>query len=253
MIVLQIGEERYRGVEVKVAQGSVSAELFSHQLGSALADWKKKFKHVFLTISADKAHLIPPAVALGFEFQRLDEAGLVLIKLLTKDAYVPHPASHHIGAGAVIVDDNDNLLVIMEQQGPARGKYKIPGGYIDPHEHVVAGIMREVLEETGIETEFQYVGMLRHLHKALYGKGNVYFVCRLRAISAEITLDPTEIAECCWMPLNEFYTSDKVSPFHQEIVRITLNSKGLPNSWFDRQKNTPDRVELFFDPVSLGE
>ena len=252
MSVLQIGAERYHGVEVKVAQGSVSAETFSQQLATALSGWQKqKLQHVFLTISADKAHLIPLAVALGFQFHRLDDGDLVLLNLLTDTAYVPHAASHHVGAGAVIVDEQDRLLVVVETQGPAKGKYKIPGGYIDPGEHIVAGIVREVREETGIEAEFQYVGLVRHMHRALYGKSNLYFVCRLRAISAEITLDPTEIAECLWLPLDEFYASDKASPFHQEIVRITLNSDGLASSWFDRQKNTPDRAEFFFDPVSL--
>ena len=87
--------------------------------------------------------------------------------------------------------------------------------------------MREVLEETGVEAEFEALTCFRHWHGYRYGKSDIYFVCRLRALSTEIRMGEKEIEECLWMPVQKFMTNEDISPFNKGIVRSALESDGI--------------------------
>ena len=59
--------------------------------------------------------------------------------------------------------------------------------------------MREVLEETGIQTSFLHIICFRHLHKFRNGLSDLYFVCALKPLSTEIKPDIQEIRAARWM------------------------------------------------------
>ncbi|MHB1912084.1 MAG: NUDIX domain-containing protein, partial [Acidimicrobiales bacterium] len=52
--------------------------------------------------------------------------------------------------GAVVVDD-DRLLLIRRGHGPAAGEWSVPGGRVEAGETLAEAVVREVLEETGLE------------------------------------------------------------------------------------------------------
>ena len=53
--------------------------------------------------------------------------------------------------GAVIINAADELLVIQRGKPPAVGRWTLPGGRIEPGERAEQAVVREVLEETGLE------------------------------------------------------------------------------------------------------
>jgi 8-oxo-dGTP diphosphatase len=52
--------------------------------------------------------------------------------------------------GAIAVDA-DRLLVIRRGHGPAAGSWSVPGGRVEPGELLAEAVVRELLEETGVE------------------------------------------------------------------------------------------------------
>jgi len=59
--------------------------------------------------------------------------------------------------------------------------------------------VREVLEETGVETEFGGILCFRQNHHSLFGKSDLFFVCVLHPRSSTITPQASEIEACEWV------------------------------------------------------
>jgi len=95
---------------------------------------------------------------------------------------LPAYASTYIGVGGFVVNNNRQILVIKEKNGPITNIWKIPGGAGDPGEDIGETAVREVLEETGIHCEFDNILAFRHLHNARFGKSDIYFICILYAL-----------------------------------------------------------------------
>lgn len=74
-------------------------------------------------------------------------------------------------------------------------------------EDIGATGVREVFEETGIRSTFKDILLFRHLHnppQTAFGRSDMFFMVHLEATSLEICIDPSEISECVWMPVDAF-------------------------------------------------
>ena len=56
-------------------------------------------------------------------------------------------------AGAVIVDDEERLLLVRRAHEPYAGSWSLPSGRAEPGETARQAARREVVEETGLEVE----------------------------------------------------------------------------------------------------
>ncbi|MFH1571282.1 MAG: NUDIX domain-containing protein [Gemmatimonadota bacterium] len=216
-------------------------ERFRVQLRRSLAEWRAAHRLVWLEIPRTKAALVPVAVAEGFGFHHCGDEYLMLVLRLEEGAFIPRYASHYIGAGGVVLNERQELLVVSERyhrpgQGPPR--YKLPGGALHEGEHLADGVVREVLEETGVRTRFESLICFRHWHGYRYGKSDIYFICRLCPESREISIQEEEIAEARWMPVADYLADENVSSFNKEVVRAAMDHRGLE----------PVRIEGYGDP-----
>jgi len=226
-------------------------QAFEEQLRYSLEAWKDQdFRVVWLEIPIGKSQLIPVAVAAGFAFHHSGEDYLMLTLRLVEEAFIPGHASHYIGAGGVVLTEERELLVVSEKYhrtGNQLPRYKLPGGALRPGEHLVEGVIREVREETGVEAEFRALVCFRHWHGYRYGKSDIYFICRLRPLSREITVQEEEIAECQWMRVEEYLGAENVSSFNKQVVQAAMTSPGVvpveAEGYGDR-----DRYEFFMPP-----
>lgn len=202
---------------------------FSKHLGNSLQGWSAQgFKVAWLELPTEKAALVSEAIKLGFNYHHATEDYLMLTKRIEEGAFIPPYASHYIGAGGVVISESDELLVVSERHRRSRSPaYKLPGGALIAGEHLADAVVREVFEETGVETEFQALVCFRHWHEYRYGKSDIYFVTRLSPLTTEITMQEEELDEALWMPVNDFLEDPDVSLFNKTIVQAALKSKGL--------------------------
>jgi 8-oxo-dGTP diphosphatase len=204
-------------------------EVFRACLQTSLSTWRTEaLKVIWLEIPIGQSHLIPLSVEAGFTYHHTGEHYLMLVLRLEKDAFVPPFATHYTGAGGVVLRDEKEILVVSERHRSGKTPYyKLPGGALHAGENLAECAIREVLEETGVQTRFEALVCFRHWHGYRYGKSDIYFICRLSPLTHEVTIQEEEIEECFWMPVDEYFTSDQVHTFNRAIVRAALSGPGI--------------------------
>lgn len=58
-----------------------------------------------------------------------------------------------MGVGAIIVDDEDRVLLVQRGHEPMQGRWSIPGGLVELGETLDEALRRETHEETGLAIE----------------------------------------------------------------------------------------------------
>lgn len=233
-----------------VAPGSLpdSPAEFGDTLPASLAEWQAQgAKVVWLGIPAAQADLLPVAVRHGFAFHHCSPDSVVLARPLAPAAPIPEPATHGIGVGGVVLSAEGNLLTVLERQDvTARpDHYKLPGGMLEPGEHLADGIVREVREETGVPAVCEGLVSLRHHHRGQFARSNIYAVFRLRALSSEIRIDPVEIGDARWIPVAEYLTNPGVEIYNRHVVRTALAASPLPSIKLPGYMDSPESYEIF--------
>ena len=180
-----------------------------------------------------------------FTFHHSGTDYLVLTKQLESNAFIPEYATHYIGAGGVVINEREELLVVSElHRSSSRPYYKLPGGALHPGEHIADCVQREVFEETGVRTKFEKLVCFRHWHGYRYDKSDIYFVCRLSPLSEDISIQAEEIEECLWLPVPEYLSSEIVSTFNKHIVKAAIESPGVTHMEIQGYSD-PERHEIF--------
>lgn len=214
--VLDAFEDDYGGIVVNPTSLPNTSNAFSSSLQSSLCYWNKQGKRgVWLKIQEDQADLVPIAIKAGFVYHHA-EPGYVMLTFWLPDGPpgLPSTSLHQIGVGAFVMNDKNEVLVVKEGKCPSHCSdiWKIPTGFIDKFEDLFSGAIREVREETGIESCFLDVVAFRHAHQVLFDKSDILFICTLKPLSSDISIDESEIEAARWMPVEEFVSQ----PFHQE-------------------------------------
>lgn len=62
--------------------------------------------------------------------------------------YIKHP---FLTVDAVIICDNDSIVLIKRKNSPYKGFWALPGGFVEYGERVESAVLREVKEETGLK------------------------------------------------------------------------------------------------------
>ncbi|KAL5208900.1 hypothetical protein ABZP36_033335 [Zizania latifolia] len=214
--LLDAFDDDYGGVVINLTSLPNTSNAFAASLQSSLSYWSTQGKRgVWLKILEDQADLVPVAIKAGFVYHHA-EPGYVMLTFWLPDgpSVLPSASLHQIGVGAFVMNDKNEVLVVKEGKCPSHcsGIWKIPTGFIDKFEDLFSGAIREVKEETGIESCFLDVVAFRHAHKVSFDKSDILFICTLKPLSFDISIDESEIEAARWMPVDEFLSQ----PFHQE-------------------------------------
>ncbi|XAR70507.1 NAD(+) diphosphatase [Bertholletia excelsa] len=201
-------DDEYGGVIVNPERLPSNPEIFASRLHSSLSHWKIKGKKgVWLKLPVDRSELVPIAVKKKFEYHHAERGYLMMTHWIPGGpCMLPANASHQVGVGGFVINEKNEVLVVQEKHCAPEfaGLWKIPTGFILESEEIFTGAVREVKEETGIDTEFVEVVAFRHVHNVAFEKSDLFFMCMLRPLSTKIVVDHLEIESAKWMPLMEF-------------------------------------------------
>ncbi len=200
---------------------------------------------IWLTIPINKSQLVKTANDLGFVFHSCLEAELNLIRKASSiTTFIPFIPTHTLGAGAIICNEQEEILVVRENEDVG---YKLPGGYVELGENLVSSIVREVYEETGVETKFESIVGIASSHPSQFGKTNLYFVCKLHPIFQKISInDMDEIADAKWVAISDFIKDTQNALFNRQVVESLAGSVGLSLVSLDGNEGPFMKQETFF-------
>ncbi|MBN2156848.1 MAG: NUDIX hydrolase [Candidatus Lokiarchaeota archaeon] len=84
---------------------------------------------------------------------------------------------------AVIIDDNNRILLIKRRWEPFKGAYALPGGFIELAEEHIDALVRETREETGVELQYgemQFIKVFDDKNRDPRGPVHSYaYLCRV--------------------------------------------------------------------------
>jgi 8-oxo-dGTP diphosphatase len=101
-------------------------------------------------------------------------------------------ALHSVSVSAVITNDAGQVLVVQRQDN---GRWEPPGGVLELDESVLAGLRREILEETGLVVEpIGLTGVYKNLTEAV-----VALVFRATVVGGTLIENTDEIAKADWL------------------------------------------------------
>ena len=102
---------------------------------------------------------------------------------------------------AVIIDDDERVLLTKRNVPPFQDLWVMPGGKINLGEPILKALHREVMEEVGLKVEV--VGLVDVFEHLTPGEENNHFVIlyyRCRPLRGDVTHNPSEVAEARWVP-----------------------------------------------------
>ncbi|XP_037493844.1 nudix hydrolase 2 isoform X2 [Jatropha curcas] len=184
-VIEQIGlqsavEDSYGGVTVDMKE-PVDPKVFLPLLRASISKWRQQGKKgVWIKLPIELASLVAPLVQERFRYHHAESDYLMLVYWIPNTPNtLPENASHRVGIGAFVLNSKRQVLVVKERNGEFKGKgvWKLPTGVVNEGEDICTAAVREVKEETGIETEFVEV-------LAFSG-------CQLRSMWSNLTIKST--------------------------------------------------------------
>lgn len=113
--------------------------------------------------------------------------------------------SHYFGpvaaVGALIVNEQNQLLMVRRVQNPGQGLWGLPGGFVDPDESAEQALAREIAEETKLVMEsctLLITGPNRYCHSGISACVlDLFFACTIQW-PAKIVLAEDELDRYEW-------------------------------------------------------
>eukprot|EP00731_Ephydatia_muelleri_P030550 Em0022g64a len=225
-------ENHFKSIKVDLSEATKKGwrldrvQDFAEFFDSHLGHWRKEGRGgVWLHLPIPLAFLVPEAASIGFQLHHAKGEEIVMSLWLQPDqaSRLPPYASHQVGAcGVVCWEDTEQVLVTQDRH--KLPFWKFPGGLSEFAEDIADTAVREVLEETGIKSEFQSLLVFRQQHHMphSFDFSDLYFVCRLKPLSYDITPCKHEILRCEWRGLRELASAPDATPMTQLVSKLVL-------------------------------
>ena len=150
-----------------------------------------------------------------------------------------YPEAPIVGVGAVVID-GARVLLVRRGHPPHKGEWSLPGGALELGETLQQGVVREVLEETGLEVVpgsivevFDRIVLEESTGRVRYHYVLVDFVC---GVAGGRLLGASDAEEARWVERDELEGPGeyRVAPFTVQVIekafRVLSDPDFLPRS-----------------------
>ncbi|XP_054776797.1 nudix hydrolase 2-like [Prosopis cineraria] len=217
--LLSSTDDDYGGVIVEM-DGPMDSTTFLSILRASISHWRQLGKKtIWIKLPIHLVSVVEPLVKEGFGYHHAEPEYLMLVYSILESANtIPANATHRVGVGAFVMNEKREILAVKEKSGPFIGVWKFPTGTVDQGEDLCAAAIREVKEETGVDTEFVEVLAFRQMLETYFTKSELFVLCILRPLSFDIQVQEQEIEAAQWMPWEDY----AAQPFmeKQEIKKM---------------------------------
>jgi 8-oxo-dGTP diphosphatase len=128
-----------------------------------------------------------------------------------------------VGVGAIIFNENKEILLLLRKRPPEAGYWSIPGGKVELFETIEDTIKREVKEELNVETEIiELMGVTNHivLEEGVHWVAPTFLV---RILSGHIkNMEPEKHQDIKWFPVANL--PENITITTQKAIEYLSNS-----------------------------
>ncbi|KAK4588648.1 hypothetical protein RGQ29_019599 [Quercus rubra] len=205
--ILRSVNDEHEGVIVELVE-PMDAAVYGSSLRASISHWRQQGKRgVWIKLPIEFVNLVEATVQQGFWYHHAEPKYLMLVYWIPEVEHtLPANATHRVGIGAFVMNEKREVLVVQENSGVFRGTgvWKFPTGVVEEGEDIFDAAVREVKEETGVDSKFVEVLAFRQSHQAFFQKSDLFFVCMMQPLSFDIQKQDSEIAAAQWMPITEY-------------------------------------------------
>lgn len=113
-----------------------------------------------------------------------------------------HWGDFSLGVGGVLWH-NDKVLLVQRAHNPGKGIWTIPGGYVDHGEPIGEAIIREIQEETGINTKpFSIIAVRDRPDE----RHDTYIIFLMEFLGGLLQAQPKEVSNLGFFTLEECHS-----------------------------------------------
>jgi 8-oxo-dGTP diphosphatase len=136
----------------------------------------------------------------------------------------PGKESWDVGAGGVVVEQ-DQVLMVRKAYGEEKGKWEIPGGYVNHTERLDEAAIREVREETSIEAEVVDIIGVRSRYDEQ--GGSVFVIFRMVPLTSEPVPDGVEVDQAKYFTVADIADmgADQITALSRSSALVALNAR----------------------------
>ncbi|MBF8284860.1 MAG: NUDIX protein [Anaerolineales bacterium] len=121
-----------------------------------------------------------------------------------------------MGVGALLVREG-RVLLVQRGENPGKGRWTLPGGYVEEDETPDVAVVREVFEETGLRV--RVTGLLAIRNTLRDDDQNAYYVFRAELDGpAGIVVDGTETVRADFFAPEEFDSLGDLAPLSRWVA-----------------------------------